>query len=97
MTTISWALTTLADPTSPLRVGRSPDHDHAWLVALRGMRDLLVSGHATDVAIMFEGELVAGYAPPRTPLRAADHAALTADLVEMHQLATPAFVAAALS
>jgi hypothetical protein len=68
-----------------------------WLMALRGARDQLVNGHATDIAIVFDGEMVAGYAPPQTPLRAADHAALIADLVEMHQRATAGFVAAALS
>lgn len=97
MTTISWAITPLAEPGNTLREGRSPDDVHAWLVALRGARDVLIDGRATDVAIMFDGEMVAGYAPARTPLRAADHAALVADLVEMHQLATAGFAAAALS
>jgi hypothetical protein len=97
MTTISWVLTPLAEPDSTLREGGSPDLDHAWLVALRSAREVLVAGHAEDVAILFDGEMVAGYAPPRTLLRPADHAALTADLVEMHQRATADFVAAALS
>ncbi|MFL6120887.1 hypothetical protein [Actinophytocola sp.] len=97
MTTISWTLTSLADPETILREGRSPDRDHAWLIALRGTRDLLVDDHVADVAILFDGEMVAGYAPPQTPLRAADHAAVIADLVEMHQRATADFVAAALA
>jgi hypothetical protein len=97
MTTISWALTPLAEPGVMLREGRSPDHDQAWLMALRGTRDVLVGCHATDVAIVFDGEMVAGYAPPRPPKHAADHVALIADLVDMHQRATADFVAAALS
>jgi hypothetical protein len=97
MTTISWALTPLAATGRTLREGRSPDHHHAWLVALRGARDLLVDEQADDVAILFDGEMVAGYAPAQALRRASDHAALIADLVEIHQLATADAVAAALS
>jgi hypothetical protein len=97
MTTISWTLTPLVDPETILREGRSSDRDHAWLMALRGIRDLLVDDQVADVAILFDGEMVAGYAPPQSQLRAADRAAVIADLVEMHQRATADFVSATLA
>lgn len=97
MTTYSWALTPLGELGTTLCEGHSPNLDHAWLLALRGARDLLVSGHANDVAILVNGEMVAGYAPPRTPPRAHEQATIVADLAEMLQLATADFAAAALS
>lgn len=96
-TSLIWTVTPIAEHDTVLRSGHSPDIDHAWLHALRAVRDLLVGHHADDVAILVDGQMVAGYAPARPPRRAEDYAALTADLLEMHQQATGGFLAAALS
>lgn len=99
MTAISqaWMVTPLAEHDTVLRNGHSPDTDHAWLHALRAARDLLIGHHADALAILIDGQMVAGYALARPPRRAEDYAALTADLVEMYQQATADFPAAALS
>jgi hypothetical protein len=87
----------MAGHDTVLRGGHSPDVDHAWLHALRAVRELLVGHRADEVAILVDGQMVAAYAPARPPRRAEDYAALTADLLEMYQQATADFLAAALS